>query len=485
MSYHSLADFLEELGQAGQLARVSSEVDPVLEIAQISDRVARTDGKALLFGSVRASGFSVVTNLLADPGRICRVLGVESAEELSQRIGQLLRSVETDGWIEKIKGTATRADLRKLEPRIVRTGACQQVVRLGADVDLGRLPALQTRPGELGRIITAGQLLTSPIEPGGRCVGRHSLRILDRSRMVVAWSAEDDIARCWEGYRQRRLPMPVAVVLGGDPALLLAAMAPLPPDHDRLAFAGLLRGKALDLVRCRSLELEVPAEAELVLEGFVDPDQPEEETGPIAAPGGYLIPSRPMPVMHVSAITHRSNPVFPAIVPGCSSDETNAIQRVLHRVFLPVVQSAVPELMDYDVPTLGVSGRVVLASIAKSYAGQARKVACSLWGLRQLMFAKLLVIVDADVNVRDPQQVWSAVAARTDFGRDLLFVQGPLDLADPAAMPGSLGQRLAIDATRKLPDEGARQAASPAEMPDEIQRLVSLRWAEYGLGELR
>jgi 4-hydroxy-3-polyprenylbenzoate decarboxylase len=239
------------------------------------------------------------------------------------------------------------------------------------------------------------------------------------------------------------------------------------------------------LVRCRTVELDVPAEAELVLEGFVDPDAPGEATGPIAMPGGHFLPSRVMPVVQVSAITHRSNPILPAIVPGSGVDEASTIERALHRVFLPLVQMAVPELVDYDLPAFGAAGRVALVSMTKSYAGQARKVASALWGLRQLMFVKLLVVVDADVEVRDPEQVWSAVATEVDFGRDVVLQSGPPDLRDPAAMPGALGQRMLLDATRKLPEEGDRQSPAAVEMPEELRRLVSRRWSEYGLGDLR
>lgn len=485
MAYASLADFLEELGHAGELLRVGCEVDPSLEVAEISQRIATFGGKALLFGALRDRQFSLVTNLLASEARLGRALGVARLEELTDRVAQLVYAPAADGWMEKIKALPSRAELRKLEPRTVRSGACQQVVRLGGDVDLTRLPALQCRPSELGGVLTTGQLVVATADTASRRVGCHPLRIVDRHRLVVGWLPEDDAARCWEGYRERQERMPVAVAFGGDPAAWLAAMAPLPPDSDRLAFAGLLRAKPLDLVRCRTCELEVPADAELVLEGYLDPKEPAEETGPLAASGGYELPSRPMPVMQVTALTHRSNPVLPALVPGRAGDEATLLVRLLHRVFRPLVQASVPELVDYELPAFATGARVAFVSIQKSYAGQARKVAGALWGLRQLMAVKLLVLVDRELDVRDPQQVWAAVASEVDFGRDLIVSSGPPDLSDPAALPGALGQRLAIDATRKLPQEGLRQSPPSAELPEGVRRLVSRRWAEYGLGDLR
>ncbi len=483
MSYYSLADFLEDLGRAGDLLRVQPQVDSALEVAEITDRVARHGRQALLFAAVRDRAFPLVTNLLATEARICRSLGAQHPEDLTHRVAQCVHAADTEGWLDKIKGTASRAELRKLEPRVVRTGPCQQVVRLGADVDLTRLPALQCHPAEFGPIITTGQVLTTAAHSPARRVGRHDLRILDRNRLVAAWFPHDDLARCFDGYRERHRAMPVAIAIGGHPAALLAAMAPLPPDSDRLLVAGLLRGKPLDIVRCRTIELEVPAEAELVLEGTIDPDDPGDETGPLVGPGGTQIPSRRMPVIHVSAMTHRTNPVFPAIVPRGEPDEASTALALLHRAFLPLVQTSAPELVDYHLPTFGAATHVAFVSIHKDYAGQARKVASVLWGLRQLMFAKLLLIVDADVDVRQPEQVWSAVASRADFGRDLILQSGPPDPTDPAAEPGVLGQRLAIDATRKLPEEGPRQSPAASEMPHDLRRLVSQRWPEYRLGE--
>lgn len=482
MRYSCLADFLEQLAQAGELVRIETEVGPVLEAAEITDRIARAGGPALLFGAVQGHELPVLTNLLGTEKRICLALGIKSPAELSQRIAELVDPSQPEGWFERIQTSGTRAGLRRLPPRTVKAGACQQIVRLGGDVDLEALPALQSYPLESGRVITAGQLFTADAESGRSSVGRYDLRVLDKSRLAAGWLAHDDPARLMIGYGERNDRMPLAVVLGGDPAGLLAAMAPLPPEADVCALAGLLRQKPLELVKCRTVELEVPTDAEIVIEGYVDPAEPPADVGLLGASGGTYQLARPAPVMHVTALTHRANPIYPAMVPGTLPDEACVVNRALQRVFLPLVRLAIPELVDYDLPMFGAARHWALISIRKTYAGQARKVAWAFWGLQQMMFTKLLVLVDEEVDVHDHRQVWSAVSRHVDPGRDVFFGQGPPDSRDPAAAPQMLRHMMAIDATAKLSEERRGQRPQPAQMSEEIRRLVSKRWAEYGLG---
>jgi 4-hydroxy-3-polyprenylbenzoate decarboxylase len=482
MSYHCLADFLEQLRQAGELVRIEAEVDPVLEAAEITGRTAHSGGPALLFGAVQGHEPPLLTNLLGTEKRFCLALGIESPAELSQRIAELVDPAEPEGWFEKIQTAGTRAVLRRLPPRTLKTGACQQIVRLGSDVDLEAMPVLRSYPLESGRVITAGQLFTADAESGRWSVGRYDLQVLERNRLAACWLAHDDPARLMIGYRERKGRMPLAVVLGGDPAGLLAAMAPLPPEADVSALAGLLREKPLELVKCRTVELEVPTDAEIVIEGYVDPAEPPVDVGLLAASGGTYQLARPAPVMHVTALTHRANPIYPAMVPGTPPDDACVVNRALQRVFLPLVRSAIPELVDYDLPTFGAARHWALISIRKTYAGQARKVAHAAWAVRPLMFAKLLVVVDQDVDVRNHQQVLSAISSHVDPGRDVFFDQGPPDPRDPAAPPEMLRHTMAIDATAKLSEERRGERPGPAQTSEEIRRLVSKRWAEYGLG---
>jgi 4-hydroxy-3-polyprenylbenzoate decarboxylase len=482
MSHFSLTDLVEELHQSGQLVRITAGVDPVLEAAEITRRTARTGGAALLFGAVKGHSIPLVANLLGTEARVCRALGVDSLDELSERVAAPLEAAGPEGWLGRMGLSPTSGDSGRLSPKVVKTGACQQVVKLGGDVDLGELPALQSCPEETGRTITAGELFAIEAETGRVSVGRYDLPVLDRNRLAVAWHPHDDPARWFVAYRDRGGRMPLAVVLGGDPAGLLAAMAPLPEGADAHAAAALLRGKARELVKCRTVELHVPADAEIVLEGYVDPAGPPVETGPLGTSGGYYRPSRPAPVMHVTAVTHRANPIYPATVPGPPPDEVCVIQRALQRIFLPLIKPAIPELADYDLPAFGAARHWAFLSIRKTYAGQTRKVACAAWGLRPLMFAKMLVIVDEEIDVHEPQQVLSAIAAHVDPGRDVFFAEGPPDPLDPAATGDGLSHKMAVDATAKLPGEYRGQRPGPASTTEEIRRLVSRRWGEYGLG---
>lgn len=281
-------------------------------------------------------------------------------------------------------------------------------------------------------------------------------------------------------YGQRNQPMPVAAVLGGDPAGLLAALAPLPAEMDSISLAGLFRDKPVEMVKCRTIDLEVPADAEIVIEGVVDPAQEPLDLGPRGAANGFYECSRPGPVIQVTAITHRANPIYPAIVPGPPPNEHCVIVQSLERIFLPLVKLSVPELIDCSLPAFGAARHWAFVSMRKSYAGQARKVVHALWGLPHLMFTKLLVVVDEAVDVHDPERVWLAVATQADPSGDIFFQQGPRDPWDPATPPGTLAYKVAIDATAKLPGE-AGPRPSPTQMSEEIRRLVSGRWGEYGL----
>ena len=383
---------------------------------------------------------------------------------------------------------------------------------MGRDVDLGVLPALQSAPDEAGRAITAAMLITADPDSHQPVAGRFDLQILAPDRLAVCWAAHDEPARLAAEYRRRNQPMPLAVVLGGDPTVLLAACAPLPPGVDACTLAGLFRQKPLDAVACRSVDLHVPAEAEIVIEGQIDPNEPLQTAGPLCTPLGYYSVPRPAPVMHVTAITHRANPIFPAMVfrarermgtgSGATSEnagrmasaevpvpifsrpphEACAIDRALARVFLPLVKLAIPELVDYDLPAFAAARHWLNVSIQKTYAGQARRVANAAWGLRQFMFAKMLVLVDAEIDVHDHAAVLAAIATNVNPGRDVFVEQGPPDPFDPAAVPGALGQRMAIDATAKLPEEHGASQPARAEMSEAVRQLVSGRWTQYGLG---
>ncbi|MGA2034297.1 MAG: UbiD family decarboxylase [Thermoguttaceae bacterium] len=480
--HRSLADFLDELGHAGELVRVEAEVDPCLEAAEITARVARSGGPALLFTNLKGCHAPLLTNLLGTEARICRALGVDSLAEAADRAGRLAAASAADGWFQRWRAGSQPTALAQVLPRQVKSAACQQIVRLGSDVDLGQLPLVQSAPGEAGRVVTAGVTVTAEPDSHRPIAGRFDLQLLARDRLAVCWAAHDEPARLLVQCRQRGEKLPVAVMLGGDPAVLLAASARLSPAVDCLALAGLLRDKPLDAVACRTVDLSVAAESDIVIEGYVNPAEPPVEAGPRSAPlGRYTLPCT-APILHVTALTHRANPIYPAMVHLAMPGEASQVDAALTRIVLPLAKSAIPELLDYDLPQLAAARLWAVLSIDKTYAGQARRVASTAWGMPQFMLAKMLIVVDRGVDVREPGQVQRAVAANVHPGRDVFFQAGPPDPLDPAALPGTLGQRMAIDATEKLPQEHAGPWPAAAEMSPAVRQLVSDRWPQYGLG---
>jgi 4-hydroxy-3-polyprenylbenzoate decarboxylase len=482
MSYRCLAEFLEELSHSGELNRLENEIDPASELAEFAVGANLAENNALLFAAVRGHDVPVLVNLLATEGRICRALGAAALDEVRDRIARLLDVSAPEGWFERLKGGSQTAAIGSVVPREVKSAACQQIVRLGNDVDLGELPLLSCRarasdarcrgteevvgagfrmdadapsatssvPIPSPRAIAAAVVFSAEPDTHRPLAGRFDLQQLDRTRLAVCWAAHDDHARLVGEYRARNQRMPLAVVIGGDPAFSLAASAPLPPGSDVCAVAGLLRQRALDIVACRGVELAVPAEAEIVLEGYVDPAEPPVAAGPLCGPTGHATPPLAASVMHVTAVTQRANPIFAAMVPGRPPHEAVTVTRAMQRVFLPLTRLAMPELIDYDMSEFAAARHWAAVSIHKTYAGQGRRAAHAAWGLRPMMFAKMLIIVDDDVDVRDHQAVLSAVASNMNPARDVLFDQGPPDPYDPAATTGTLATRMAIDATRKL-----------------------------------
>jgi 4-hydroxy-3-polyprenylbenzoate decarboxylase len=453
MPYRCLTDFLEELGHAGELTRVEEEVDSALEAAAIVAQSAKSGGPALLFGAVKGDDLPVLCNLLATQRRICRGLGVASLDELSDRIGRLFDAASPESWFERLKGGVQPAALMSVAPRKVKSASVQQIVRLGSDIDVGELPLLQTVSEETGRAITAAPVFSAEPDSHRPMAGRFDVQRIDRTRLAVCWAAHDEHARLLSEYRARNQKMPLAVVIGGDPAFLLAASAPLPPGSDVCAVAGLLREKPLDVAACRSIDLDVPAEAEIILEGFCDPSQPPVAAGPLCGPMGHATLPRPAPVMQVTAVTHRANPIYAVMVPGRPPHEACTAARAMQQVFRPLARLAMPELVDYDLPEFAAARLWAAVSIRKTYPGQGRRAAHAAWNLPAIKFAKVLVVVDDDVEVHDHQQVLAAVASNVRPGRDVFIEDGPADPFDPATPAGALSQRMGIDATRKLVPE--------------------------------
>jgi len=477
-----LADFLEQLDEAGQLARISLEVDPVLEISEITTRTARAGGPALLFENVRGHQLPVVTNLLASRERIGLALGIERFDELADRVRLAIWPPE-ESWVDRLKLASHSPSLSNLRPRVVKTGACQQVVRLGRDIDLGELPLLHAWPRDAGPTIASGRLFCRSPETGRCHAGDYFLQALDATRLAVHWHRLQAGPSTLADYAARGQRMPIAVVLGGDPLYAFLPGAALPDQVDSFLWGGILRGRPLELVKCRTHELEVPADAEIVLEGYVDPAEALVTVGPFGGPDGFESHPQAGPVLHLTAITHRSNPLYVASVPGRPPHEHAWIRHAVERASLPIVQSMIPELVDYALPLFTGPNSLAFVSIRKRYPQHARKVAAALWGLDYLMLSRTIILVDEHVDVHDAQRVLFEVGAHVDPSQDLLLHAGPTDNWDHSAAIPLQGQHLAIDATAKWPEESARPAAE-LEMSPNVRDLVSGRWTSYGFPPL-
>jgi 4-hydroxy-3-polyprenylbenzoate decarboxylase len=493
MSYRSLADFLEELESAGELVRVAAQVDPELELAEIvaqfqsqahahaaTDPTTNPDAPALLFQNVKGCRPAVAVNLLGTEGRIRRAWGVDSLAEMAQRLSDALSGQSASPWFERLKwGRGEAGD--RWQPKFARSGACQQVVRLAGDVDLATLPALKNWPGESGRSIAAAQLYSVDAENGERSIEACEAQILDRTRLALMIAPRGATMRRLEICRGRGERLPIALVLGGDPACRLITGSPILSALDAFVCGGLFRGQPIELVKCRSHDLGVPADADLVIEAYIDPTAPLVTSGPRGTAGGFYSLPREAPVAQVMAITERTSPICPAVISGQAGGEQAAMAQSLARVCLPLVQAVVPELVDFALPGWGGPLKFMFVSIRKSYPFQARRVASALWGWEPLAGVKLLVIVDEDVKVQDAGAVWSRVGAHLHPGRDLFSHLGPGDAAEHAIPAPGPTHSLALDATAKLPEEHSGPWPSAMAQSDAVRQLVHSRWAEYGL----
>jgi 4-hydroxy-3-polyprenylbenzoate decarboxylase len=485
MAYDNLSDFLNELQDDRELVRISAEVDPVLEITEITDRVSKSPdgGPALFFENVKGSSMPVLINLLGSQKRMCRALGVQSFDEVAARVAGLIKPQAPEGWIEKLKLVPQLGQPAKLPPRFVRSGVCQQVVKLGRDVDLTELPVLKCWPEDAGRFITFGQAFTKHPGNGERNVEMYRLQVHDKNSCFIHWNMHHDGYRNFLEYKKLGTQMPIAVSLGGDPVFPYIATAQLLPQMDECELGGFLRSSPIDLVKCRTIEVEVPASAEIVIEGYVDPTEPWQTEGPFGDRTGFYSLGDQYPLYHITAITHRANPIYPATISGKPPMEEFWMRKASERMFLPLIKMVISELVDYNLPRAGAFQNLCFVSIRKTYPQQARKVMNALWSMEQTMFSKIVVVVDEHVDVQNEEQVWFHVGANVHPGRDVVFNEGPAEICDHAAPVRGIGHKMGIDATRKFPEEG-----HPRPWPDElvmsrtVKDFVTNRWGEYGLG---
>jgi 4-hydroxy-3-polyprenylbenzoate decarboxylase len=477
MAFRSLGDFLAALEERGDLARVRSPVRSELEITEITQRTIRSDGPALLFENVDAGSVPVATNVLGSRRRIELALGTGSLDETAERISRLVRLRPPAGIVGAIRdlgGTlATLETLRTLAPKRVRSAPCQEVEE--ARVDLDRWPILKCWPGDGGRTVTFPVVVTQDPDTGESHTGIYRLQQYGPDTLGMHFQIHRVGANNYRKWAARGEPMPVAAAIGCDPATLFAGLAPVPEGVSNFVFSGFLRGEPLELVRTKSSELEVPAQAEIVLEGVVDPAERHIE-GPFGDHTGYYSAPEPFPVFRVTRITHRERPVYLGTVTGKPPTEDAILGKAVERVFLPVIRLVLPEVVDMNLPLEGLFINVAVVSIRKQYPHHARKVMHALWGLGQIMFVRYLIVVDHDVNVHDLSEVLYRVGLQADPERDLEVVHGPVDQLSISNPVPNLGAKIGLDATRKGPEDGFPRAW-PEEIrmdPDIVQRVDRL-----------
>jgi len=481
MAYKDLQEFVDRLEREGELKRIKTEVDAELEITEITDRVSKAYGPALLFENVRGYHMPVLINAFGSPKRMAMSLGVKQLDEIAEDILGFMEIADQvpQSMMDKVQLLPKIAQVATFIPRTVRQGACQEVVESNPSLDV--LPILKCWPEDAGRFITLPQVYTKDPETGKRNVGMYRMQVYDSKTTGMHWHTHHDGAAIYRKNCQMGKPTEVAVALGGDPAITYAATAPLPPGIDELLFAGFLRKKPVELVKCKTVDLEVPADAEIVLEGYVDPWERRIE-GPFGDHTGYYSLADEYPVFHLTAVTHRKNPIYPATIVGRPPQEDCYMALATERIFLPILKFQLPEIVDMHLPMEGVFHNCALVSIKKSYPGHARKVMSSLWGMGQMMFAKFIVVVDEDVNVQDVSEVMWKVFNNVDPRRDTMIVEGPLDVLDHSAPMALVGSKMGIDATRKWVSEGhPREWPKDIKMSPEIVELVNRKWSEYGI----
>lgn len=553
MAYSSLGEFIEALDRAGELHRIKTNVSPILEISAIADKISKSPaaspsaharnfdpdhahlgGKALLFENVEGSDMPLLINAFGSYRRMEMALGCEEGgfAALASKIENIVKPQPPAGLREKIGKGLELAKLASLGPKTVKSGACQQIVKTGNDIDLFELPIIKcwpddgdptrcgypltpqdagTAPGQ-GRYITlAGMYTIHPDDAGkpegtprpSRNVGMYRAQLIDGQRTAMHWHIHHDGARHWAAWKKIGKPMPLAIVFGGQSVLPYSATAPMPPGISELLFAGLLNQKSIELVACKTIDMQVPANAEIVIEGTVSTEagftgwDPRDTKAGELGKGGvfegpfgdhtgyYSLPDR-YPIFTASAITQKKNPIYPTTIVGLPPQEDYYLGKATERLFLPLLKTIVPDIIDYHLPMFGAFHNCAFVQIQKQYPLHARRVMHAIWGAGQMSWTKMIVVVDEDINVHDQQQVMFTLCANIDPKRDIEIVNGPVDILDHAAPRLGAGHKIGFDATAKIKGEEAhgqsvRDWPKILSMPKEINQLIKERWQEYGL----
>jgi len=482
MAYTDLREFVDALEKHKELKRVPFEVDPVLEITEFADRSVKSGGPALLFEKPKGSTIPVLINAFASERRMQIALEVDSVDDVARRISEFLEMRMPEGLLGKLKMLPKLAEMGAFFPKIVSSGPCKDVIRR-EDFSLDYFPILKCWPEDGGRFVTLPMVFSKNPDTGKRNCGCYRLQVFDERTTGMHWQTHKQGA---EHYRRMRARgetkrMDVAVAIGADPATMYSAILPLPPDLDEMMIAGFLRQKPVEMVKCETVDIEVPAQAEIVLEGHVELGELRRE-GPFGDHTGFYSLEDDYPVFHVTCVTHRKNPIYATTIVGPPPMEDFYMGKAIERIFLPLMRLQLPEVRDIAMPAEGIFHNLILVAIRKSYPGHARKVMHAIWGLGQAMFSKCIVVVDEDVDVQNTSEVaWKALN-NIDPERDIQFVMGPVDSLDHASRLANYGSKMGVDATRKWPEEGfTRPWPGVIKMSEEVRRRVDEMWKRAGL----
>jgi 4-hydroxy-3-polyprenylbenzoate decarboxylase len=489
MEYNDLRDFIEQLEKLGQLKRIQTEVDPNLEMTEICDRVLRAGGPALLFENPKGYQMPVLANLFGTPERVALGMGQQSVSALRE-VGKLLAFLKEPEPPAGLKDAWSKLPIFKqvlnMAPKVVKKAECQRIVWEGNDVDLGRIPVQTCWPGDAGPLITWGLVVTKGPHKKRQNLGIYRQQVIGKNRVIMRWLSHRGGALDFLEWKQQHPgePFPVAVALGADPATILGAVTPVPDTLSEYAFAGLLRGSKTEVVQCKGAELQVPASAEIILEGVIYPDDMADE-GPFGDHTGYYNEVDRFPVFTVERITCRRDPIYHSTYTGRPPDEPAILGVALNEVFVPILQKQFPEIVDFYLPPEGCSYRMAVVSMKKQYAGHAKRVMMGVWSfLRQFMYTKFVIVTDDDINVRDWQDVIWAITTRMDPARDTVMVENtPIDYLDFASPVSGLGSKMGLDATNKWPGETQREWGEAITMSDDVKRRVDDIWSDLGIEE--
>ena len=480
VTIESIQHFIDELEKAGELKRVKTEVDTNLEIAEILRRVSYTNGPAVLFENVRNYEIPVLGNALGSIKRLEIGLETKDFSEIGQRIADMTKMEIPSGVFNKIRKLPELSKMSESFPKLEKSGPVTDIINNSPTFD--KIPILKSWPKDAGKFITFGLVATKHPETGVRNLGVYRIQIIDDTHALMHWQKHKRGAAHHDLLKEKNNKIEVAIIIGGEPATVFSAVAPVPEGLDKYLFAGITRKKGIKTVKCKTIDLEVPANAEIVFEGYVDAMDVRDE-GPFGDHTGYYTPKEPFPTFTLTGIMQRKNPVYLTTVVGKPILEDAYIGKVIERSFLPLIKMLHPEVVDFSMPPAGWFQGLAIVSIKKRYPGQAKKVMMGLWGMGQLALTKIIVVVDSDVNVHNVNEMIWAITTRSDAARDTIIINNtPTDTLDPASPKVNLGSKLGIDATQKTLEEGfEREIQEEVKVDESTKEMVDSKWSNYGI----